>query len=266
MRYIKLSVFIFCFQLLKSQNFYIETNNGYGISFMNVLLGKSVDTSNTTTLIYGTYGTGANFNLGAGYMFNQNIGVELMFSYVHGKKTLTNDIKLGFSEYRTDYARMFIATPMFVAKSNGEKFNIIGKLGLVVPFAGHQISEALSSARDVFNPTIDSSVYFKIKTYGKPALGGFLSLGAEYSLSSKISLTVESQMFFLHVKSHKSKLLAYKVYGVDKYSEWEQSGNTYETHFVDSYSSPLKKGESPSLMSSYSALRFNVGFKYYFGK
>ncbi len=266
MRYIKLIALLLCFQLLKSQNFFIETNNGYGIPFMKVLLGYQVDTSNLTTLNYGTYGAGANFNLGGGYMFDEHIGVELMFNYVHGKNTLTNDIKKGFTEYRQDYARMFMATPMFISKSNLEKLNVIGKLGAVVPLGGFQITEALISSEDIMNPTIENSVYLKIKTFGKFNVGAFTSFGLEYNLTENLSLTSEVQMLLLHIKAKKSKVLEYKVLGEDKYSEWEKYGNTYESVYVDSYTPPIKKGEAESLISSYSALRFNIGIKFYLGK
>jgi len=265
MRYFKLIVLILCFQLTKSQNFYVETNNGYGIPFMKVFLGYKVDTSNFTQMNYGTYGGGANFNIGGGYMFNDNIGLELMFNYVHGKTTLTNDLRKGFTEYRTDFARMFMATPMFVAKSNAEKWNIIGKLGAVLPLGGGQITEAFLSSKDLQNPTVDNSVYLKIKTFGKFTIGTLLSLGIEYNLTEKMALTLETQALLLHVKSKKSKVLAYKVYGEDKYNEWEELGNTYETTFVDSYNS-LNKGEAQSQISSYSALRFNLGFKFYINR
>ncbi len=262
MHYIKLIFLLMCFQLSKSQNFFIETNNGYGMPFMKVLLGYQVDTSNRTTLNYGTYGAGANFNLGGGYLFNDYIGIELMFNYVHGKNTLTNDLKKGFTEYRTDYARMFMATPMFIAKSNSEKLNVIGKLGPVVPLGGFQITEALISSKNIMNPTIDNSVYLKIKTFGKFNIGAFTSLGLEYNLTKNFALTSEVQMLLLHIKSKNSKVMAYKVFGEDKYNDWGQTGNTYETIFVDTYTT-LEKGESQSQMSSYSALRFNLGFKFY---
>lgn len=219
MRYVKLIALLMCFQLSKAQSFFIETNNGYGIPFMKVLLGYKVDTSNKTTLNYGTYGAGANFNIGGGYMFTDNIGTELMFTYLHGKKTLTNDLKKGFTEYRTDFARMFLATPMFIAKSNTEKWNVIGRLGPVIPFGGYQITEALLSAKDVFNPTVDSSIYLKTKTYGRFTVGAFASLGTEYNLSENLALTFETQALLIHVKSKKTKVIAYKVYGKDKYSE-----------------------------------------------
>lgn len=254
------------FQLTKSQNFYIQTNNGYGIPFMKMLLGYYIDTANTTTLVYGTYGAGWNFNSGIGYLFNNNLGIELTFNYVHGKNTLTNDIKYGFiKNYRTDYARMFMLTPSFITKSNAKTINIIGKIGVVIPIGGYQITEALINPKDPMNLNPDSAIYMKVKTFGKFTIGSFSSLGLEYNLSDKFSITAETQILILHVKSKSSKLEAYKEYGVDKYDQWDDMGNSYDVKYVDTYKE-ITKDTDKSSISSYSALRFNLGFKYYFGK
>lgn len=266
MRYFKLIALLMLFQLTKSQNFYIQTNNGYGIPFMKMLLGYQTDTSNITTLNYGTYGAGLNFNLGGGYLLNENLGFEIMFNYVHGKNTLTNDIKYGFiKNYRTDYARMFMLTPSFITKSNAKTINIIGKIGVVIPIGGYQITEALINPIDPMNLNPDSAIYLKVKTFGRFALGSFTSLGLEYNLLNNFSITAEAQLLLLHIKSKSSKVISYKEYGVDKYDQWDDMGNSYDIKYVDTYKE-ITKDTDKSSISSYSALRFNLGFKYYFGK
>lgn len=267
MRYIKLFILLVCFQLLKSQSFFIETNNGYGIPFMKVLLGYQLDTSNRTTLNYGTYGGGFNFNLGGGYMFNDYIGVGLIFNYVHGKNTLTNDIRMGFiPQYRTDYARMYLAIPMLIVKTPSEKINFLGRIGAIIPMGGYQITEAYLGLSNPQIVHIDSAAnYLKIKTFGKFNVGGLLGLGIEYNITEKLAISAEVQSLFLHIKSKKAKLIEYKEKGVDKYDEWDDLGKSYETIFVDTYQQ-LKPNEDASTISSYSALRFNLGFKFYLTK
>lgn len=268
--------FTLCFcTSVYGQVFFVGTHHGYGVPFLKTQLGREVSvTGDTTRYIYGSYGGGWNFNVEGGYMFNEHFGVALNISYLLGKRTITNNIQFGFTEYREDYVRLFTAHPMFLARTGGEKIRFIGKMGFVVPFAGYQITEAFSGVKDVNNPTVvdSAALYLRFRSDGRPTFGTVVSLGAEYSLSDNLALFAEANFVVLNVKSYRTKLEAYKQFGVDKYPYWEKdeqgndTGNRYVVTGYDENKSTPEAGKGFTVMSPYSSARFNLGVRFYFSR
>ena len=68
-----------------SQNMYIIAGSGYNLSAGADRIG-TILTSGKVKNVYGTFGEGLTINAGIGGMFNENIGCELAFSVLSGRR------------------------------------------------------------------------------------------------------------------------------------------------------------------------------------
>src|SRR2546421_63968 len=76
-------LFSFVYSAAHSQGGYLNIGMGYAFPSAIQNLGTT-QVGSTQELVVGSFGKGLNFGATIGYMMNENIGVELAFSYLSG--------------------------------------------------------------------------------------------------------------------------------------------------------------------------------------
>jgi hypothetical protein len=135
--------------VLSAQGFYIRAGGGYGLAAATEQIGEKylhteitgATSSNnfSTKIITGSYGAGMNFNIAAGYEFNQNFILDLNIYYLGGKKYGTSDIyNYTADTYSGTESDMFTSSsgglffnPSFIFSAGFGKAAPYGRFGLV---------------------------------------------------------------------------------------------------------------------------------------
>lgn len=282
-------VFLFCINNLNAQGFYIGASTGYAFGVnkqSGIVQNRDALVIDTLQVSYTKINytdvplsLGNGFSIGgiAGYMFNENIGVEIGASYLYGGKTKVsfNQESYGrdtngviyhlYSEGETNwYSRMTRVSSSLILSLNSEKFNPYAKFGIVLGFGSfYEDSEWKSPTSDGSGTTST----LKKKYSGGPSVGFATSMGIDYNLSEKLTIFGELNYLGMSYTPQKSEIIKLERNGVDELSSLYTSAKNIE--YVDSIDSdemyiwgmdvPSKK-----LKTSYpfSSLGLNFGVKF----
>ncbi len=217
---------------LFAQGAYVNINTGYGLSmstqnlyyfdFYNYTSGSN---SSTYEQVNVSLGKGLNLGGAFGYLFNENIGVELGISYLLGGKSNAKD---KYSDGSTDYtlsSRMLRVNPSLVIASGFENINPYAKFGLIIG-SGSIMYEYID------NDEGDIDV-LKMKLNGGIALGLSSGIGAMFHLSDNMSFFGELNMVNLSYAPTKGKVTEATSNGADELPD--MTTREKEIEFVDSY-------------------------------
>ena len=135
---------------LSAQGFYIRAGGGYGLAaateqigekYLRTEISTETNSSNTysTKIVTGSYGAGMNFNIAAGYEFNQNFILDLNIYYLGGKKYGTSNIyNYTADTYSGTESDLFTSSsgglfinPSFIFSAGFGKAAPYGRFGLV---------------------------------------------------------------------------------------------------------------------------------------
>jgi len=223
---------ILCVNNLFGQGAYVNINAGYGLNMSSQNLYyfdfyNSTSGSNSYTYEQVNVSLGKGLNLGGafGYMFNENIGVELGISYLLGGKSKAKNTYIGGTTDYTLSSKMLRINPSLVIASGFEKINPYAKFGLVIG-SGSIMCE--------YNDNDDGDILvMKMKLNGGIALGLSSGIGAMFNLSDNMSFFGELNMVNLSYAPTKGEVTEATYNGVDELPDLTTSEK--EIEFVDSY-------------------------------
>jgi opacity protein-like surface antigen len=256
---------------LDAQKIYIRLAAGAGLG-LNQSQGTqwADETETNTSHLYEiksmSLGSGFNVHLACGYMFSENIGIEMGVNENIG---LNNKVE---TSYTSDYVSetgdatlsgmMLQIIPAVVITPGLAKLNPYARLGMI---AGVLPSVIQTSNSTINHPTLGVRVENeKEKNYGGVALGFTAAGGVDFKLNEKIALSAELVYNGITYAPAKGKYLVYTVDGVDqlplvttKGKEWtyEKDYDALEHIPADS---PAKR---PAVSMNFSNVELNLGVK-----
>ncbi len=191
-----------------SAQFYAGLGLGYGLGASKRVNGTKVD-GTTTTNIYGSYGQGFNTTLKLGYMFNDNMGVELGVSYLFGAAQTKDDHQDYLETAKSNGLRLM---PQLVYKlDNG----FYGRFGVIIPVMGKTV---ISTKDDkmLVGPATYVVMEREIETHGSFSIGFAGAIGYNFELSDNMNLFGEIEYIGLSIKSGSAKITKLEVDGKDQ--------------------------------------------------
>jgi outer membrane protein W len=173
-----------------AQGLYIGGGLGYGMRAGGTVFGLDDHADGSSTVVKGSYGAGLIPNIGIGYLFTRNVGVELGAGYLIGhKRTVSDDF--GNSMGDTDFsANSFYLTPSIVFRGATEEGSVLvpyGKIGMFLGLANHG---TVFSHTDNYNGSgqLTNMNETKFETKGGLATGLSSTLGLDFMVSDKFSI------------------------------------------------------------------------------
>lgn len=238
--HIVLSLFTFLFIYNSTniaQNFYVDGHIGYGFPIngsTNFLENEtnyydnSIQPSqykNETEVVKLSLGQGFNFGANAGYMFNENFGLDLGLNYQIGSKVNFNYSSTNISEDQNGNlvtitnknegsmsSNMFHITPSLVLKTEMGKFSPYTKLGFVMGLGSINHAFDGSSERTNQGSVTDGFNYeLNYEFTGNLAYGFEGAIGTTFPINEK--LVMYSEVFFRSMSYTPGK------YTITKYEE-----------------------------------------------
>ena len=192
---------LFSASIAQGQGLYLNVGGGYNLSAGSQMIGINY-TSTTAEAVYGSLGKGISFGAGLGYMFSENIGAELGFSYLSGAEFETNDFDTSGSSAGTASGKMIRINPSLKLTA-GEGIKPYAKFGIVLGL-GTEVTVNAVAASPGFSYT-EEIVY----TEGM-ALGWSAAFGLDFPLSDKIAIFAEANLIN---QTWKPKKLEYTATG-----------------------------------------------------
>jgi len=193
---------------------YVSGGLGYGVPATPEPFGLNYDfAAQDFTNYYGNAGQGLRLNVAAGYMFNDNFGVELGAYYFTSPEILVQDTVNADKFYRTYTKAWHLRlTPALVFMAGNGKVTPYAKVGLCVPVAG--LAKARREANDpglvnpAFNIFLSEANEFKLNAEfeGQFSLGFESVAGVKYNLSEKLSLYGEVFITALRIRRATSEV------------------------------------------------------------
>jgi len=249
-------LFVFTIDAQTDENFtkfYFGLNTGYTMPVANSTVGSPRSEVGMSILNFnldeGTYseenpfgsrGAGYTVSANFGYLFTENFGVEMEFSFLRSSRILdasrneTNTSGNNYFAEQHSYTNMFRAAPMLVVQGNpNKKFTPYAKFGILLPLMGKtvvevdihdEIGELASNLLPVLNEDlynelvaigladapIPSESYIKAKTSGSFSVGFASRIGCNYNINDKWSINAELQMNMLTIKAHETEFVDFE--------------------------------------------------------
>lgn len=192
---------------------------------------------------FGSRGAGAQVAGSVGYMFNNNFGIEMEFSFLRSARildgsrdetSLINGVERNYFAEQHSYTNMFRAAPLLVVSGNpGKKFVPYAKFGVLLPLAGKTIvevnikdetgeladellpilnrdlSDKLNGIRDSIPFVIPTESFIKAKTAGAFSLGFTAKMGCSFNVSERWSIFGEVEMNMLTIKAKETEFVEF---------------------------------------------------------
>ncbi|MEO7990205.1 MAG: hypothetical protein ABI663_11730 [Chryseolinea sp.] len=204
----KVILIIFSFVLLSglaSAQVYFRAGGGYALPTATESVGdmqtrtdsydgNNYSGTNKTKNVSASYGSGINFNAGAGFMFSEFFGVDLNISYLAGKKYKTGDrynnyvngVIVGTDEtITTTNSKAIFITPSFVITTGGAHAPY-GRFGVVL--GSPKVTSEESSYYDTDGT---GSSFKKWESTGGLSAGFQGAVGMNWTLGSNLKLYTE---------------------------------------------------------------------------
>ncbi|MCK5856079.1 MAG: porin family protein [Bacteroidales bacterium] len=191
-----------------SAQFYAGLGLGYGMGASKRVNGTE-SAGTVETNIYGSYGQGFNTTLKLGYMFNDNMGLELGVSYLFGAAQTKDDSEHYFESAKSNGLRLM---PQLVYKlDNG----FYGRFGVIIPVMG---STVITSKDDkmMVGPGTFVVAESEMTTHGSFSIGFAGAIGYNFALNDNMNLFGELEYIGLSIKSGSAEYTKYEVGGVDQ--------------------------------------------------
>ena len=199
-----------------SAQFYAGLGLGYGLGASKRVNGTKVE-GTTTTNIYGSYGEGFNTTLKLGYMFNDNMGIEMGVSYLFGAAQTKDEHDKYFEEAQSDGMRLM---PQLVYRlDNG----FYGRFGMIIPVMGKTV---ITTTDDNFMGA-GMKLEQEIETHGSFSIGFAGAIGYNYALSDNMNLFGEIEYIGLSIKSGSAEITKYAINGDDKVGDMKTGQKEY---------------------------------------
>lgn len=238
MKKIYLLLFAISFTVsLSAQGFYIRAGGGYGLPAATNQIGLQVlHTENSTTsnpsntfstkVITGSFGSGYNFKIGAGYEFTQNFIFSFDIQYLGGRKYATSDIynytadtysgsqKDNFESNATG----LLFNPSFVFSAGFGKAAPYGRFGLVA--GSPKITKTESYYYDL-DGTDTRAVTWVYKN--GLAVGYSAGIGMNWKLTDNLDIYTEADFTGLTYYAKEGDMTKYVTNGTDNLSQMSEA-------------------------------------------
>jgi len=259
-----------------AQGLYFKAGGGYAIPMATQVIGeKTVQTQDysnsqskndiTTEAISGSFGAGTNFLVGGGFMFNENLGVELNVQFNQSKKYETGDVYTYKSDSysgtdRTltqNFSNSLYINPSFIITPGAGTKVPYGRFGVVVGSA--KLKQEESSYYDLDGVSTSSR---KWEYKGGVALGFQGAVGMNWMLSDKIDLFTEVNFISMTYYAEES------IKTEDRYNDYDnlpdqtvsQKQTVYKKEVdPNRQQDPTKPTEVLREASAFSSLSLQVG-------
>ena len=247
-----------------SAQFYAGLGVGYALGASKRVNGTEVS-GTVTTNIYGSYGQGFSPNLKLGFMFNDNMGIELGVSYLFGASQTKTKTEYILEEAKSDGLRL---APQLVYKlDNG----FYGRFGMIIPVLGKTVI-TYSDDHMMVAPNTFVKKETEMETKGSFSIGFIGAIGYGFALNDNMTIFGEVEYIGLSIKSGSATFTKYDVAGKDQLANMDTHQKEYE--FVDEIDSSKdnlidpntfkpKNPDTPWLVlkqkAPFSSLGFNIG-------
>jgi hypothetical protein len=229
----KIFTLFLCLSFMSAQaqndGFTLKANIGYGFGQKRVLGFKNItgDNSNSTENIYGSYGTGLDFGIGAYYGFSKSFELGFNVNYFKGKKQTTDYFENTGTYPRLDiwkasYTRVSLNPVVrFHTDREAKKLSFFAEGGLIIP-----VSDVTTWD---FTQTLGGDDYVGVKkAWPNFALGCTIGVGIEYLLCSNFMLGFAVISNIYSVTDKRSEIVEYKANGtddLDNFTEYDRRAN-----------------------------------------
>jgi len=273
---------IVLFSSLVSAQPYIRTGLGYALPLASESIGEetiesdvfngNTNTSTSTTKnVNASYGAGFTFNIGAGYMFSEYLGIDVAVSYLVGKKHETSNIYTykdnnisGKDEYiSTTRSNGIFITPSLVITSGGANAPY-GRFGIIT--GSPKIMEDNSYYYDLDGTSTSSS---EAKYKGGLAMGFQGAVGMKWTIADNIKLYTELNFISMSYSPKKRILTEFINNGQDNFGqlsvyakETEYVKTIDNTEMIDTTQPRQELRDS----KPFSSVSFQVGIVYSIGE
>jgi hypothetical protein len=213
-----------------------------------------------------SFGQGTNFEAGAGYMFTENFGAELAFSYLFSDRFEATQVSYGSittPDYYLEYtrtnnvdfrARMFRLSPALVFSSGTGNVRPFARFGLVIGTGNIYIDEYYVTAYK--HISLHSGHFLNWKVNGELAIGTHAGIGTLVRLGNRLSLVGELKAVNMSWSPLKNELYKATFNGRDILEEFSRYEK--EMEFVDRYTE--RTGQEPDQSKPRQALKQNLPF------
>jgi opacity protein-like surface antigen len=266
--------------LLVYSQFYVNVNGGYSLGVANQTMIPNYEALYDEDIekfesVYGSLGKGANFGLNLGYMFNNNIGIDIGFSFL-----MSDQIKSEYKEKYTNWQnndifcsekislrnQMIRINPSLIIAAGFEKVEPYAKFGVIIGL-GHI---NLKYTEEYFiNSSLDDQMIEELKLDGGIAFGISSAAGLMFHLSDIITIFSEFNLVSMSYAPEKGKITKYSKNGIDLLPDLNVEDK--EIDFVDSYTydydNPPSSNEPRKMFKikfPYSGIGLNVGIRFSF--
>jgi Outer membrane protein beta-barrel domain len=202
-----------------AQGFYLRTGLGYAFA----QAGQTIDGTatpyngsfNNNTQAYSiksaSFSAGVQGYVGIGYMFNNNVGVQMDVNLGVSPKKYSfkaDNVNLGgytgSVTYKAQATSPVIMMPALVLQSGGDTWNIYSRFGLALPLDTKITQDQIqANAPNTGAPTVDDFTFTVTNSF---SLGFAGAAGVRYKLSDRISLWAECSLLSMSVYIKKSEL------------------------------------------------------------
>lgn len=222
---------------LQAQGFYLRAGTGYGLPAATTQLGTQVmhDENITTDMpsnlysskvVTGSYGSGYNFNIGAGYVFTQNFIFDFEAIFLGGRKYQTNYVyKITADTYNrseTDYfnssATGILFNPSLVFSAGFGKAAPYGRFGIIAGAPRITKTESYFSDMDGTTSRELTWVYKNGMSVGYSA-----GVGMNWKISENIAVFTEANFTSMTYYPKEADLTKSIVDGTDNLSQLTES-------------------------------------------
>lgn len=224
---IKLSILvllgIFISRQSSAQESYLRVNTGYSLGALEKIIfpGEPQGWNSKASL-------GEGFNVGAayGYMFNDNIGIELGISYFSGRSQTLHIPRPSESSRREGLsAQMVQIVPSVVLRGGFDKLDPYIRLGMLMGVGTVTYDRSINQSEYVYHGSW--------KYNGSLALGVSAGLGLSYQIKDRMSIFAETAFIGMSYAPTRGELNKRTINGVDNLDGL--TTNEREIRFVDSY-------------------------------
>jgi len=257
---------------IQAQGFYLRAGTGYGLPAATNQLGLEVIhkeniTSADPSSIYsnksitGSFGSGYNFSIAAGYVFTQNFIFDFEAFYLGGKKYKTSDVYTitadTYSRSETDYintsASGLLFNPAFIFSAGFGKAAPYGRFGVILGSPRVTKNESYYSDMDGTSTREITWVYKNGLSVGYSA-----GVGMNWKISDKVAIYTEADFTSLTYYAKEADLTKSIIDGTDNLSLLYESQKkilfvrSYDPMTPYDYTKPQLANKSGSPLSSVS--------------
>lgn len=249
----------------QAQGLYVGAGFGYGHSAGGGVFGSNENADGSSEVVRGSYGSGMVFSLSGGYLFTNNVGLELLGGYVLGNKIKLTDESGNRTGNDQFSGNTFYLNPSLIVRAGGEsKIKPYAKVGMFMGLANSTIHESHSVFVNGANQfvRIDDD---KFETKGGVAIGLTSALGLDIMMTDRIALFGEltTRLASWAPTSYTATTITtdYDNNIAQAPMEYSVSGN-----FVNETPANYSGTNIPSQVLPFSAVGLNVGVKLYLSK